>query len=725
MMELAAQATSETDKYCTSRNQVANESVEAKRESDHHLKVMEEANKAYQERDFDKVISILEKHLPIASETSEVQGLLMLGQSYYGQQRFELALKTFSTYLEKKSKTSAESKTLSTDVDNDTLIIANLYAHHGNLAKAEQLIGQSLAKLDPDCRDYRMAQTRLAWIYTENQSFEKVEELLKSMLKRNEARHGPLDPITVSLRNELAAVLLRTNRKTEAESMYTEVVDQAEKSDDESDLANALSHLADYYVLADQPAAAEAPLQRALGMRKAQKPGNTLLGENLENLQIVYEMAGTKEKIVSLFDECATEIETPELWKMRAVIFARAGLLDKAETELLKLQSQLLKDPQSSGLTNVQYCLGQIYVLDGKLTDALPLFEKVANSFQTGLLVTKVEMLPLEDRERLMHANDDIWGLRRDLESSPNTCDFLGALYCRLRQFEKAENLYKLEIPKKRQTNRSDVLRYLNVLAWIYQQEGKCEAAISSLKEAIDLTREHPEQGMGEGITLRANLALALTKADDQKVAEAMVAETIANLNGNYNIYFSDPAPELGDTEEDYGRGQPEYAYHAPGCYRNANHAMRIEPHIGHSAPPLVLYRSGRLGVQDYCLYPNEPPRKGYIDWNQPPQLTFLEWVFRLWGGRGDELKPLAELRLADLYAESDNQKAEVHYDKALKDAEVETCRKETLAAVLEHKSIFLRKKGRIREAESLELRAKEVLRTLHAQRLDHRLIGW
>lgn len=425
-----------------------------------------------------------------------------------------------------------------------------------------------------------------------------------------------------------------------------------------------------------------------------------------------------RSKIVSLFEETTNQElpDSPEIEKKRAVIYARAGELGKAIDNLAKLSAYLEKSGIDSHFeqSNVNYCLGQLQVLSKDYEHALVSFERLERNFPTSAITYKIEMISPQEAVKAAESNDDFLQITRDLDRLPRNCDYLGALYARLGQFSRAEKLYEDNLEKKLKNDPDclERLRYQSALAWLFFADGKQSEALDVLSKAIDYTRTRRSyEVMDEKILLEGNKAFVLEK-NSLEDAEAQMRKVLQDIETGEYVFFLDPVPELGEIDDEalYGSGN----YDPPGTYKNSADKKRFEPVFsrGWPGPSLVLYKGGKLGVEDLSLFPNENPRKDFIDpWQHRKHMAFLDWSYRFWEWRGDQLRPLAETRIADLCAKQGKyQEAESLYDQAIEHAKNDYCWGDVQAVIFRQKASFMRSRNKIVEANDLEKQASEVL---------------
>ena len=695
----------------------ADNPIESKSSSSLHGATMHleaSANHYYENRDYAKVISMLESLYPFGESSDDLEMLRILGQSYYAQGDFDLALRTFQRFLDVQEKLYASSANKDPFLSLDRVILAGLYAQHSQIERAEGLIQSILAKQDSSSKAYRATQSRLAHLYLRSKSYQKAVAIFEVMLRDAETRQGLLSPQAVSSRKGLSGAYIQDNRRKEGESLYLELLRRVENSSPaKDDLANALGHLARFYVDCGDAASAEAPLLRALSIQKGLSD-QSRTGVTLENLQILYEKLGALSKISTLFEDSLTTdaiSQTSSNLRRRAVIFARSGNFAAAEQELSKLIASLEKEGSEKQfeIDNTLYCLGQVYVLDGKYAAAEPLFERVYEGHPPSAIT--YEIVWGAQAVGGLEFNNDIWGIDRWHNRFPTSCHFLGWLYFKEGKFAEAASMYGKEIERQQQANTADykTVGYSNALAWIYVQQHKFNEAIATLNTAVKMAQksEPNERFQYESLLLRGNLALVLEQAG--RDPEPVLIELLHKLSA---LYYDDPVPDFGI--DDYGEydssREIDFGFHG-GVYKTTSGESRVDAYLGSSSPPLVAFSNGALGAKDNTLFPGEGPRsEGDDDYGRRPQLEFLEWIFsdRTRGAEGLEI--LARIRLGDVYCNQGKcTQSEEEYDLAIAAARKNHWTDDVLAVAYEHKATLLQRLKRDDEAKELNDLAKDL----------------
>jgi tetratricopeptide (TPR) repeat protein len=643
---------------------------------------------------------MLEPSYPFDQSPDQLECLRILGQSYYAQKNIELCLRTFQRWIDVGQRIHSVDQPY---LGLDRTILAGLCAHHGQMAKAEQLYLPIVEKMDRQSKEYFATEMKLFRLYEVSKEFDKAESVLKSLLRESEQLRGDLAPGTADVRYGLARVLVKQNRDQEAEALYKQLVRKYESASATSDdLANCLTHLAYFYQLSKNPSEEEKQLQRALCIRKAIN-NESLIGTSLEHLQQFYVRTRQQSKILSLFAETSPEVdmrETPSFWKKRAVIFARVGNLEAAEKELSKLVSSLESDKSTESLKfkNAIYALGQLYVLDNKLSAAEPLHERAYNTSQADKVTYC--FVSGSAAEPWLKLNSDIFGTQRDHDRYPKSCHFIAALYALEHKFAEAESIYKTELngPLRSNIPEYKVISYYNALAWVLLQEGKFEESIQALSDAIAVANKKDSYLEAESVLLNGNMALVFERAGKDPLS--VLSQSLHAIQTNRR-YASDPVPDFG--VEDGGEYSDQYYgsyFSPPDEYLNSDGLSRIEPTFDYSSPPLVLFTNGDLGVKDFSLFPGEVSRADYFEFDKNPQMEFLDWIFAFWNRGEERLEALARVRSGDVCTNTNRlDEAVKQYDQAITIAERDDDNKSVVAVAYEHKATLLRQTGKSDEA--------------------------
>ncbi|MBV8343406.1 MAG: tetratricopeptide repeat protein [Candidatus Eremiobacteraeota bacterium] len=429
--------------------------------------------------------------------------------------------------------------------------------------------------------------------------FEEAERLLRLALAVREAIHGSDHPDVAQTLNNLAGVLVETNRSTEAEALYRRAlaIREASYGPDHPDVAIVLSNLASLFQETNRHSEAEPLYRRALAILKGSYgPDHTEAAQafnNLANLLVVTNRFAEAEPLyrhaLAIVEKSFGE-EHPDVaigLNNLARLLRDTNRLAEAEP-LFRRAAATLAAVYGTGhpeiatvhnnLANVLRDLNRPAEAETLLRDALEMREKsygpehprVAQSLNNLANLLRDANRSAE-AERLYRRALSIFEASfgpehpRDAE----TLNGLAILLSAGNRFAEAEPLFRRALAIREAshgTNHPDVAQTLNDLANLLDHTGRFAAAESLLRRALAI--------------LEASYG-----ADHIRVGDAL--NDLAIVLGNVNRFDEAEAlyrRALAIGEASYGPNHPEVA-------KNLNNLALLMHQTNRSAEAEPLYR--------------------------------------------------------------------------------------------------------------------------------------
>lgn len=213
---------------------------------------------AYLEGEFSQAEELLNKAAE-KKESDFVETLLYLGVTQYEQAKYRAAAGTFRKALALR--------------DEDTFLLSglgNALHHSAEWTEAEPLLRRALAadekRFGPEHPDVARDLNNLASLLMETNRLAEAESLMRRALAIDEKSFGPDHPEVATDLNNLAALFLITNRLTEAEPLMRRAlgIDENSFGPAHPNVARGLNNLAQLLHATARLAEAEPLLRRAL-----------------------------------------------------------------------------------------------------------------------------------------------------------------------------------------------------------------------------------------------------------------------------------------------------------------------------------------------------------------------------------------------------------------------------------------------------------------------------
>jgi CHAT domain-containing protein/Tfp pilus assembly protein PilF len=228
--------------------------------------------------------------------------------------------------------------------------LANLYQHMGRYSEAENVYLRAEGIVEkafgPDHPNVLFIIDNLAALYGNEGRHDEATKLFQRSLAIKEKAFGPTSHAMVLTLNNVASLYDRDGRFADAEDLYKRVLTISEANRDPANIGAALNNLAAFYRARNRLSEAEPLYQRALALHQK------TYGPNHPEVAIVL------ANIAMLFDKEGHSTEAEQLYK-------RSLDIDQATI-----------GPQSEPVASDMYALALLYDRLGRAVDAEPLFKQ-------------------------------------------------------------------------------------------------------------------------------------------------------------------------------------------------------------------------------------------------------------------------------------------------------------------------------------------------------------
>jgi tetratricopeptide (TPR) repeat protein len=269
----------------------------------------------------------------------------------------------------------------------------------GKFSAAERLSRSAVERMQPGDPGYAACLNDLAKVLMATNRLAEAETLFRRALTNWEKAFSPNHPDIAAACNNLAVLLYSTNRLTEAETLYRRALAIIEKSRGprHPDVASQLNNLAYLLMETNRPAEAEPLFRRALAIEEASYgPDHPTVATGLNNLALLLQHTNRLSEAESLCRR-ALAIDKASLGADHPSVAVRlnnlATLLEKtnrpAEAEPLFRRALAIDEasfgPDHPNVARESNNLANLLKAASRLTEAEPLFRRALAIWEKSL----------------------------------------------------------------------------------------------------------------------------------------------------------------------------------------------------------------------------------------------------------------------------------------------------------------------------------------------------